>query len=189
MLWFLLRASRAVACQVLAATLAFVQLWLHPLLCGVNSRAAIIAGNHLHALLHSERRAKHPFRLALRPPDWPTCGDVNTHSPVSQEDGIRPAGGSNYLSHDWKWGETPAVVSPHISTQETDRRTLFPVDSPSHTHTHTHIYTLPCRAQAYLCTCSVNLEVPAGSWCVDVCVWGLSETFSVVFECHKPKHV
>lgn len=139
MLWLSLRASRAAACRVLAATLAFAQLRLHPLLCGVNSRGAIIAGNHLHTLLRSERRAKHLFRLALRPPDWPTCGDVNTHSSVSQKDAIRSAGGSNYLSRDWKWGEMPAVVSTHISTQETDRRSLFPVDSPSHTHIRTYM--------------------------------------------------
>lgn len=36
-------------------------------LCGVNTGAAIIAGNHLHALLRSKRRAKHLSQLALRP--------------------------------------------------------------------------------------------------------------------------
>lgn len=163
MLGVLLRASRAAASQVLAATPAFAQLRLRPLLCGVNSRGAIIAGNHLHTLLRPERRAKHLFRLALRPPGWPTCGDVNTHCSVSQPSAQRRrGGGSNYLSRDWKRKEMLVVVSTHISTQETDR----------HAFCSWHVYTPPCRAQAYLCTCSVNLKVPAGPRCVvlSVCV-------------------
>lgn len=145
MLWFFIESepSQTEARQVLAVSLALVQPPLHPLLCGVNSRGAIIAGNHLHTLLRSERRAKHLFRLALRPPGRPTCGDVNTHSSVLRKDTSHPGrqgrGGSNYLSGDWKWGETPTVVSTHISTQETDRRMLLLVDSPPHTLFRTYM--------------------------------------------------
>lgn len=84
------------ACQVLAAVLAFVQLWLHPLLCRVNSRATIIAGNHLHALSHSERRAKHLLRFpvkATRLTDMWRC----KHTLLCVAEGRRPLNGGIQL--------------------------------------------------------------------------------------------
>lgn len=85
--------------------------------------------------------------------------------------------GSNYLSHDWKRGEMPVVVSAHISTQETDRRLLLFVP--------TRIYTTTCRAQAYLCTCSLNREVPVGRQ-MRVCAFMCGES---LLECQKATHV
>ena len=78
--------------QVLAATLAFVRLPLRPLLCGVNSRAAIIAGNHLHTRLRSERRAKHlfpPSVKATRLTDMWWC----KHTLLCVTEGRHPFGG------------------------------------------------------------------------------------------------
>lgn len=163
MLSFLLRASWAVACQVLAATLAFVQQRLHPLLCGVNSRGAIIAGNHLHTLLRSERRAKHLLQLALRPPGWPTCKHTllcvaeGRHPPSGRGDPITWAPiGSEGKCRQW-------LAHTSVPRRQTDARfsqlTLLAI----------HMYTLTCRAQAYLWACSVNLKVPAGPQCVDLC--------------------
>lgn len=60
---------------------------------------------------------------------------------------------------------------------------------------HIHTHTLPWRAQVYLWTCSVNLKVPAGPWCVDmfvymlvymcVCVWEVF-AFTVYLNVTKP---
>lgn len=172
---------------MLAATLTLVQLWLRPLLCGVNSRGAIIAGNHLHTLLHSERRAKPFFSgLASRPPDWPACGDVDTHSSVSQKDATRSAGGDPItwaaIGSEGKCRQRLAHTS--VPRRRTDacfpQLTLLPV----------HTYTLTCRAQAYLCTCSLNLKVSAGPRCVEfcvsvcVCVLGVSQLYlNVTYQC------
>lgn len=135
MLWLLLRAKWAVTCQVFCLRLLLpVHLWPRPLLCGVNSRAAIIAGNRLHAPLHPERRAKTPSPThvrAARLTDMRRC--KHTQPRASQEDAIQDPITWAVIGSEgkrWQW-------LAHISTQETDRRPILPVDSPSHTYIHT----------------------------------------------------
>lgn len=160
--------------QVLAATLAFVRLPLRPLLCGVNSRGAIIAGNHLHTRLRSERRAKHlfpPSVKATRLTDMWWC----KHTLLCVAKGRHPFGGmgggaSNYLSRNWKWGEMPAVVSTHISTQETDGRTPSPSRlSFPYTHLHAELKLIYALVQWTLKSLLV-----LGVW---ICVCALAGSF------------
>lgn len=126
--------------QVLAATLAFVRLPLRPLLCGVNSRGAIIAGNHLHTRLRSERRAKHlfpPSVKATRLTDMWWC----KHTLLCVAKGRHPFGGMGG-GHPITWAAIGSegkcrqwLAHTSVPRRQTDAR-LLPVDSPSHTHTY-----------------------------------------------------
>jgi len=187
MLWLLLRANRAVTFWVLAATHTLIWLWLILLPCGVEPLSLQVIISMLYCILMGQT----PFpTAALKPPDWPTCGDVNTHS---SEDAIGSAGGSNYLSSNWKWKEMLAVVSTYIRAQETERRLLFP-SSLSFTYAYTLIhaelqliYALAHRTVKSLLALDVCICVHI-RLCVCVSV-RLSGSFSVVLECHNPLHV
>lgn len=186
-LWFLFRASRAAAdkCWLrlsLSCGCRFVP-------CCVESTAEALSLQVIISTLGCVLRDEpNTFsRLALRPPGWPTCGDVNTHSSVSQKDAIRSVewggGASNYLSRNWKWGEMPAVVSTHISTQETDGRTPSPSRlSFPYTHLHAELKLIYALVQwtlksllvlgVWICVCALAGSSLSYMWMsqTDACV-------------------
>lgn len=105
-LWFLFRASRAAAdkCWLrlsLSCGCRFVP-------CCVESTAEALSLQVIISTLGCVLRDEpNTFsRLALRPPGWPTCGDVNTHSSVSQKDAIR-----SVLTHFYKEYNAVQIVS------------------------------------------------------------------------------
>lgn len=139
-LWFLFRASRAAAdkCWLrlsLSCGCRFVP-------CCVESTAEALSLQVIISTLGCVLRDEpNTFsRLALRPPGWPTCGDVNTHSSVSQKDAIRSVewGGGHPITWAAIGSEGKCrqwLAHTSVPRRQTDAR-LLPVDSPSHTHTY-----------------------------------------------------